>query len=52
MDLTRVTPVNEDENVTQVLLTMQESSILNASANMGNVGGSSIFRPSTAGWTT
>ena len=44
MDLTRVTPVNEDENVTQVLLTMQQSSIVNASENMGNVGGSSIFK--------
>lgn len=43
IDLTRVTPVNEDENVTGVLVTMQNASgWADTSVNFGN-GGSNIF---------
>lgn len=46
IDLTRVIPVNEDENVTQMLVTMQGSSILKG-VDFGNVGGSNILKTLT-----
>ena len=42
MDLTRVTPVNEDENVTQMLVTLKNSSTV-AGANF-NTGGNSLVK--------
>lgn len=44
MDLTRVTPVNEDENVTQMLVTLQSSSNV-AGANFSSAaGGNSVMQ--------
>ena len=43
IDLTRVTPVNEDDNVTGMLVTMKDASGWDSSVNF-NIGGSSILQ--------